>query len=227
MTRTPVCMNCTISHTLRHRAYLYSICTAGDRARRSAKHSSPRSSSNSSWPALATARSENLCRTRHVGHRRKVSRTRVTARVRLDVDNPAARQHLCIGTRSTRWLLGELVALDIIGELRRLLADDSPRVQRRCIHQLLIRPRSPRQPVAHLPGQLVVRVVLHHLEQQRQLKLVMSRRRGHRWPVPMHHQRVFGVQSSSSTAGRQNIGGGAHCAKSKLETFRQLPDVSC
>eukprot|EP00964_Phaeocystis_antarctica_P163569 scaffold139976_cov130-Phaeocystis_antarctica.AAC.1 len=35
----------------------------------------------------------------------------------------------------------------------------------------------------------------------------MSRRRGRRWPVPMHHQRVLGVQSSSSTAGRQNTGG--------------------
>ena len=37
-----------------------------------------------------------------------------TVRVRLDVGNPEARQHLGIGTSSTRWLLGELVALDII-----------------------------------------------------------------------------------------------------------------
>ena len=69
--------------------------------------------------------------------------------------------------------------------------------------------RPPQQQVAHLPEQLVLRLVLHHLEQQWQLKFVMSRRRGHRWPVPMHHQRVLGVQSSSSTAGRRNIGGGA------------------
>ena len=89
----------------------------------------------------------------------------MTVRVRLDVDNPEARQHLGIGTRSTRWLLGELVALDIIGELRRLVADDSRRVQRRCIRQLLIRPRSPWQQVAHVLGQLVVRVILYHLEQ--------------------------------------------------------------
>ena len=64
-----------------------------------------------------------------------------------------------------------------------------------------------------------MRVVLHHLEQQQRLKLVMSRRRGHRWPVPMHHQRVHGVQSSSSTAGRRNIGGGAHCAKTSVRLW--------
>ena len=207
----PVCMDYvwTALYRVRDRAYLYrwSLPRAP-----LGEAQQPSSSSNSSWPALATARSENLRRTRHVGHREEGLEDEIV-RVRLGVDNPEARQHLGIGTRPTRWLLGELVALDIIGELRRLLADDSPRVQRRCIHQLLIRPRSPRQQVAHLPGQLVVRVVLHHLEQQRQLKLVMSRRRGHRWPVPMHHQRVLGVQSSSSTAGRRNIGGGAHCAK--------------
>ena len=62
------------------------------------------------------------------------------------------------------------------------------------------------------PVLLLVRFVLHHLEQQRHLKFVMSRRRGRRRPVPMHHQRVLGVQSSSSTAGRQNTGGGAHGA---------------
>ena len=45
------------------------------------------------------------------------------------------------------------------------------------------------------------------------MKSVMSRRRGRRRPVPMHHQRVLGVQSSSSTAGRQNTGGSAHCRK--------------
>ena len=112
--------------------------------------------------------------------------------------------------QTPRCLLPNLAALDIIGERRRLLADDSHRVQRRCIHQLLNRPRSPRQQAAHVPGLLLVRFVLHHLEQQRHLKFVMSRRRGRRRPVPMHHQRVLGVQSSSSTAGRQNVGGGAH-----------------
>ena len=97
------------------------ICIAGrDRARRSAKHSSPRSSSNRSWPALAFARSENLCR---VGHREEDLEDEIV-RVRLGVDNPEARQHLGIGTtRPTRWLLGGLVALDIIGELRHLLAE--------------------------------------------------------------------------------------------------------
>ena len=221
----PACLCVWTMYGLHYIAYVTArICIAGrDRARRSAKHSSPCSSSNSSWPALATARSENLRRTRHVGHREEGLEDEIV-RVRLGVDNPEARQHLGIGTRPTRWLLGELVALDIIGELRRLLADDSPRVQRRCIHQLLIRPRSPRQQVAHLPGQLVVRVVLHHLEQQLQLKLVMSRRRGRRWPVPMHHQRVHGVQSSSSTAGRRNIGGGAHCAKTATPR-RSLEEV--
>ena len=98
---------------LHHIAYVTArICIAGrDRARSSAKHSSPCSSSNSSWPALASARSENLCRTRHVGHREEGLEDEIV-RVRLGVDNPEARQHLGIGTRPTRWLLGELVALD-------------------------------------------------------------------------------------------------------------------
>ena len=112
--------------------------------------------------------------------------------------------------QTPRCLLPDLAALDIIGERRPLLADDSHRVQRRCIHQLLNRPRSPRQQAEHLPGLLLVRLVLHHLEQQRHLGFVMSRRRGRRRPIPMHHQRVLGIQSSSSTAGRQNVGGGAH-----------------
>eukprot|EP00964_Phaeocystis_antarctica_P085122 scaffold53714_cov55-Phaeocystis_antarctica.AAC.1 len=41
----------------------------------------------------------------------------------------------------------------------------------------------------------------------------MSKRRGRRPPVPMHHQRVLDVQSSSSTADRQNTAGSAHCRK--------------
>ena len=82
----------------------------------------------------------------------------------------------------------------------------TPRHHKLQLPLLLNWPRSPQQQVAHLPGQLVLRLVLHHLEQQRQLKFVMSRRRRHRWPIPMHHQRVLGVQSSSSTAGQRNIG---------------------
>ena len=190
------------------------ICIAGDRARRSAKQQ-PSLAATARGQRCATPRPENLCRARHLVHREEGLEDEIV-RVRLDVDDPEARQHLGIGTSSTRWLLGELVALDIIGELRRLLADDSYRAHRRCIHQLLTLPRPPQQQVAHLPEQLVLRLVLHHLEQQWQLKFVMSRRRGHRWPVPMHHQRVLGVQSSSSTAGHRNIGGGAHCAKLEL-----------
>eukprot|EP00964_Phaeocystis_antarctica_P050049 scaffold28993_cov34-Phaeocystis_antarctica.AAC.2 len=41
----------------------------------------------------------------------------------------------------------------------------------------------------------------------------MSKRRGRRRPVPMHHQRVLDVQSSSSTAGKAEYGGSAHCRK--------------
>ena len=135
---------------------------------------------------------------------RKVSRTRLsTFDWTPTIRKPGSIMAFVLQT--PRCLLPNLAALDIIGERRRLLADDSHRVQRRCIHQLLNRPRSPRQQVAHLLGLLVVRLVLHHLEQQRQLKFVMSRRHGRRRPAPMHHQRVLGVQSSSSTAGRQNI----------------------
>eukprot|EP00964_Phaeocystis_antarctica_P085128 scaffold53716_cov67-Phaeocystis_antarctica.AAC.4 len=184
------------------------ICIAGDRARRSAKQQ-PSSAATACGQHCATARPENLCRARHVGHREEGLEDE-NVHVRFDVDNPEARQHHGILLQTPRCLLPNLAALDIIGERRRLLADDSHRVQRRCIHQLLNRPRSPRQQVAHLLEELVVRFVMHHLEQQRQLKFVMSRRRGRRRPVPMHHQRVPGVQSSSSTAGRRNVGGGAH-----------------
>eukprot|EP00964_Phaeocystis_antarctica_P146572 scaffold112894_cov36-Phaeocystis_antarctica.AAC.1 len=86
-------MDCTISHTCTCPRVSVSPVTACA-ARRS---TAARSSSNSSWPALATARPENLCRTRHVGHREEGLEDEIV-RVRLDVDNPEARQHLGIGT---------------------------------------------------------------------------------------------------------------------------------
>ena len=143
---------------------------------------------------------------------RKLSRTRFsTFDWTSTIRKPGSIMVLALQT--PRCLLPTLAALDSIGERRRLLADDSHRVQRRCIHQLLNRPRSPQQQAADVPGLLLVRVVLHHLEQQRHLKSVMSKRRGRRRPVPMHHQRVLDVQSSSSTADRQNTAGSAHCRK--------------
>eukprot|EP00964_Phaeocystis_antarctica_P092119 scaffold59197_cov28-Phaeocystis_antarctica.AAC.1 len=45
----------------------------------------------------------------------------------------------------------------------------------------------------------------------------MSKCRGRRRLVPMHHQRVLDVQSSSSTADRQNTAGSAHCRKHIIE----------
>ena len=129
-------------------AYMTAVSPVTARARRS---TAARSSSNR-WPALrdcATARPEKLCWTRHVGHREEGLEEEIV-RVRLGVDNPEAQQHLGIGTRTTRWLLEELIALDIIGERRRLLADDSHQGHRGCVHQLLNRLRSPRQQVAHV-----------------------------------------------------------------------------
>ena len=82
-----------------------------------------------------------------------------------------------------------------------VLADYSHRVHRRCVHQLLTRPRSTRQQ-AHNHFQLVLcRFLLVHLEQQRQLEFVLPSHRGRRWPTPMHHQRLLVVQSSSCTTG--------------------------
>eukprot|EP00964_Phaeocystis_antarctica_P145415 scaffold111485_cov23-Phaeocystis_antarctica.AAC.1 len=75
------------------------ICIAGDRARRSAKQQ-PSSAATARGQHCATARPENLCRARHVGHREEVLEDEVV-HVRLDVDNPEARRHHGIGTANT------------------------------------------------------------------------------------------------------------------------------
>eukprot|EP00964_Phaeocystis_antarctica_P050048 scaffold28993_cov34-Phaeocystis_antarctica.AAC.1 len=94
---------------------------------------------------------------------RKLSRTRFcTFDWTSTIRKPSSI--IALALQRPRWLLPNLAALDIIGERRRLLADDSHRVQRRCIHQLLNRPRSPQQQAADVPGLLLARVVLHHLE---------------------------------------------------------------
>ena len=82
-----------------------------------------------------------------------------------------------------------------------VLADYSHRVHRRCVHQLLTRPRSTRQQAHNHFHMVLCRVLLVHLEQQRQLEFVLPSHRGRRWPTPMHHQRLLVVQSSSCTAG--------------------------
>tara|TARA_B100000795_G_scaffold36231_1_gene23858 strand:- start:348 stop:551 length:204 start_codon:yes stop_codon:yes gene_type:complete len=41
-------------------------------------------------------------------------------------------------------------------------------------------------------------LIVDHIEQQRQLKCVLPSHRKRRWPIPMHHQRVLGLQSSSA-----------------------------
>ena len=187
------------------------ICTA-----RAARRSSSPAQQQQLVASAARLRDPRICAGPDMSDtERKFSRTRLsTFDWTSTIRKPGSIMALVLQT--PRWLLPTLAALDSIGERRRLLADDSHRVQRRCIHQLLNRPRSPQQQAADVPGLLLVRVVLHHLEQQRHLKSVMSKRRGRRRPVPMHHQRVLGVQSSSSTAGRRNIGGGAHCAKTSI-----------
>ena len=50
-----------------------------------------------------------------------------------------------------------------------VLADYSHRVHRRCVHQLLTRPRSTRQQAHNHFHSVLCRVLLVHLEQQRQL----------------------------------------------------------
>merc|ERR1740115_278080 len=91
-------MDCTMSHAW-PRVSVACICIAGDRARRSAKQQ-PSSAATARGQHCATARPENLCRARHVGHREEVLEDEVV-HVRLDVDNPEARQHHGIGTAKT------------------------------------------------------------------------------------------------------------------------------
>ena len=67
---------------------------------RAAAKQQPSSAATARGQHCATARPENLCRARHVGHREEVLEDEVV-HVRLDVDNPEARQHHGIGTAKT------------------------------------------------------------------------------------------------------------------------------
>ena len=94
-----------------------------------------------------------------------------------------------------------------------VLADYSHRVHRRCVHQLLTRPRSTRQQAHNHLHSVLCRVLLVHLEQQRQLEFVLPSHRRRRWPTPMHHQRLLVVQSSSCTAGPRKAAAATHRKK--------------
>ena len=188
-------------------------CIAGDRARRC--EAAAQLSSNSSWPALrdcATRESVpgQTCRTPRGSSRGRDSPRSIGRR---QSGSPAASwhwycKHLCGCCQSLlHWTSS--ASGDVCSPMIRIeynedaftscsIGLDHPGTK---LHKSV------------LLEELVVRLVVHHLEQQRQLKFVMSRRRGRRRPVPMHHQRVLDVQSSSSTAGRQNTNGSAHCRK--------------
>ena len=67
---------------------------------RAAAKQQPSSAATAHGQRSATARPENLCRARHVGQREEVLEDEIV-HVRLDVDNPEARQHRGIGTAKT------------------------------------------------------------------------------------------------------------------------------
>jgi len=67
---------------------------------RAAAKQQPSSAATAHGQRSATARPENLCRARHVGHREEALEDEIL-HVRLDVDNPEARQHHGIGTAKT------------------------------------------------------------------------------------------------------------------------------
>ena len=67
---------------------------------RAAAKQQPSSAATARGQHCTTARPENLCRARHVGHREEVLEDEVV-HVRLGVDNPEARQHHGVGTAKT------------------------------------------------------------------------------------------------------------------------------
>ena len=67
---------------------------------RAAAKQQPSSAATAHGQRSATARPENLCRARHVGHREEALEDEIL-HVRLDVDNPEARQHHGVGTANT------------------------------------------------------------------------------------------------------------------------------
>eukprot|EP00964_Phaeocystis_antarctica_P093210 scaffold60079_cov86-Phaeocystis_antarctica.AAC.1 len=82
------------------RVYLLPESVSPATARAARRSSSPGSAATARGQHCATARPENLCRARHVGHREEALEDEIL-HVRLDVDNPEARQHHGIGTANT------------------------------------------------------------------------------------------------------------------------------
>ena len=108
-----------------------------------------------------------------------------------------------------RRVLQELVPFDIIGELRRtrrLFASSTPKMRSPAANSASINPAASPQSIPL--G--VVRLLLVHLEQQRQLEFVLPSHRRRRWPTPMHHPRLLVVQSSSCTAGPRKAAAATH-----------------